>query len=121
MAAVLSKLYGTPLSLPEVMHQAIAALSEVVHEPGFHLPQNDVPLFDLVLAPIRGGHSIDYVGPQALDTSYTVEQFYNAQIKFIVSQLQHANIDWCSKQYESADRDEGTQDETCHRQRLHAS
>lgn len=102
IASALGDLYHPNMSLPDVVHHLVSAYSEVLCEPRFAVGGNGSASEDLLLAPIRGFHAIDFPGPKSLNTAYTVEQFYNAFVSFIVGQLSITNIGWCRAWYDGA-------------------
>lgn len=102
VAAALGDLYHPEMTLTDVVHHAVAAFSEVIAEPRFRVGRGGAAAEELLLAPIKGYHSVEALGPTRLDAQYTVEQFYNAQIAHVLGQLSIARIDWCRDQYNLA-------------------
>ena len=90
------------MSLADVIHHLVAAYSEVLCEPRFEVGRGGKASEELLLAPIKGYHSIDLAGPRSLDTLYTVEQFYNAFVIHILGQLSITSIGWCRDWYEGS-------------------
>lgn len=95
VAQALGDLYHPEMTLADVIHHLVAAYSEVLCEPRFEIGGSGKASEELLLAPIKGFHSIDFAGPRSLSTSYTVEQFYNAFVLHILGQLSITSIGWC--------------------------
>lgn len=99
IASALGDLYHPEMTLPDVIHHVVSAFTEVLCEPRFEIGRGGSAGEELLLAPIKGYHAIEIYGPKSLETQYTVEQFYNAQISYVVGQLSIARIDWCRSWY----------------------
>ncbi len=112
VASALGDLYHPEMTLADVIHHLVSAFSEVLCEPRFEVGGGGAGE-DLLLAPIKGHHAIEFMGPKTLDTLYTVEQFYNAQVSFIIGQLRISSIGWCRAWYEGAPSSQSIQ-ETIH-------
>ena len=95
VAQALGALYHPDMRLADVIHHLVAAYSEVLCEPRFAVGCGGKASEELLLAPIKGYHSIDLAGPRTLDTTYTVEEFYNAFVIHILGQLSITSIGWC--------------------------
>ena len=95
VAQALGDIYHPDMKLADVIHHLVVTYAEVLCEPRFGVGGGGKASEDLLLAPIKGLHSIDFPGPRNLDTSYTVEQFYNAFVIHILGQLSITNIGWC--------------------------
>lgn len=95
VAAALGDLYHPDMTLSDAVHHIVAAFTEALAEPRFEVGRGGTAGVDLLLAPIKGHHSVEALGPSRLDTSYTVEQFYNAQVAYVLGQLSIAKIGWC--------------------------
>ena len=95
VAQALGDLYHPEMTLADVIHHLVAAYSEVLCEPRFEVGRSGKASEELLLAPIKGFHSIDFAGPRSLTTPYTVEQFYNAFVLHILGQLSITSIGWC--------------------------
>jgi hypothetical protein len=48
-----------------------------------------------IIAPIKGHHAIEFMGPSTVETLYSVEQFYDAMIGKMMGDLQVIRVDWC--------------------------
>lgn len=95
VAQALGELYHPEMTLADVIHHLVAAYSEVLCEPRFEVGRSGKASEELLLAPIKGLHSIDFAGPRSLSTPYTVEQFYDAFVLHILGQLSITSIGWC--------------------------
>ena len=100
VARSLGELYHPEMTLADVIHHLVAAYSEDLCEPRFEVGRGGKAAEDLLLAPIKGFHAIELAGPCSLDTTYTVEQFYNAFVIHILGQLSITSIGWCRAWYE---------------------
>lgn len=94
VAEALAEEYGEHISLDALMFHLTAVYDEIKAEPRFQIG-GQTNLCKLLLAPISGYHSIDMYGPQSVDQTYTVEQFYDAFCLHIVGLLANTNIGWC--------------------------
>lgn len=110
VAAALGDLYHPEMTLADVIHHVVSAFSEVLCEARFEVGGGGGAGEDLLLAPIKGHHAIEFMGPKTLDTQYTVEQFYNAQVSFIMGQLRISSIGWCRAWYEGAPSSQSPQE-----------
>lgn len=73
--------------------QLVARKFELVKkEESFQLPC--LSFSDLLMAPVKGFHSIDTFGPKNLQDTYTVEQFYTAMLKYMVYNMRVTNSKW---------------------------
>ncbi len=102
VAQSLGELYHPEMTLADVIHHLVAAYSEVLCEPRFEVGRSGKASEELLLAPIKGLHSIDFAGPRSLSTPYTVEQFYNAFVLHILGQLSITSIGWCRAWFDGA-------------------
>lgn len=100
VATALGDLYHPDMTLQDVIHHLVAAFSDVLCEPRFEVGRGGKAAEELLLAPIRGYHSIELAGPRSEDTAYTVGQVYNAFVLHILGQLSIACIGWCREWYE---------------------
>ena len=100
VAQALGALYHPEMRLADVIHHLVAAYSEVLCERRLEVGRGGKASEELLLAPIKGYHSIDLAGPRSLDTTYTVEQFYNAFVIHILGHLSITSIGWCRAWYE---------------------
>lgn len=83
------------MNLPDVIEVLVTTYEEALSEPRFELGNGRYAARELILAPIKGLHALDWPEPKGLNSSYTAEQFYNAMIKNIISQFSISRIDWC--------------------------
>lgn len=102
VATALGDLYHPDMTLPDVIHHIVSVFTEVLCEHRFAIGRGGSAGEDLLLAPIKGYHAIEFFGAKNLETQYTVEQFYNAQVSYVIGQLSIARIDWCRPWYEGA-------------------
>lgn len=102
VAGALGDLYHPAMTLTNVVHHIVASFMEVLAEPRFEVGRSGTAGEDLLLAPIKGYLTVEALGPFRLDTPYTVEQFYNAHIAYVLGQLRIAKIGWCRDWYDSA-------------------
>jgi hypothetical protein len=49
----------------------------------------------LFLAPVDGHFAVQWPGPRDLSDTYTVEQFYQAILSRMLSDIMLTRIDWC--------------------------
>lgn len=86
---VLGPLYSYDIKLNDVMHILLRAYASIGDEPRF---ETRVRFEELVMAPTK----CEYIEPQMkLDTTFTLEEFYNKQIRFIMNQFRFCRSDWC--------------------------
>ncbi len=104
VAAALGDLYHPDMTLTDVVHHIVAAFTEVLAEPRFEVGRGGTAAEELLLAPIKGYHTVEALGPSRLDTTYTVEQFYNAQIAYVLGQLSIARVGWCRDEFIGGNR-----------------
>ena len=112
IASALGDLYHPDMTLPDVIHHVVSVLTEVLCEPRFEIGRSGSVGEDLLLAPIKGYHAIEFYGAKNLETQYTVEQFYNAQVSYVIGQLSIARIDWCHPWYEGSPSSQSTLEAT---------
>ena len=83
------------ICLTDVVKVLLIAHTPALMEPRFELPGCDNAAEHVVLAPIKGQHTVEIAGPWSVDTRYSVEQSYNAMISKMMGDLQAARVDWC--------------------------
>lgn len=94
-ALVLGPLYYHDMKLVDVMSIVLKAYSEALAEPRFEIPAASSALEDLVFAPIKGSHAVEWPCPaKGIDTSYSIEQVYNSMLAYMLSNLRLARVDW---------------------------
>jgi len=86
--------YCQKMKLADAVHHCVEALREASEEPRLRL--SSVRMEDLVLAPIKGFHSVEPLGPAHGKTSYSVDAFYKSMIQHALGILVCARTDWCS-------------------------
>jgi hypothetical protein len=90
----LEPIFYSDMSLIDAMHHIVAAFEEVLSEPRFEVGRHGASALELLMSPIKGFSAIDVLGPKTLETTYTVEQFYNSMAMYIFSQLRISRVDW---------------------------
>lgn len=96
----LAKEYCFDLLLGDVIYHLIKLYIEASKEPRFQIPYSHdqgIQFENIIKAPINGFFNLakyPQMNPR-LDTTATVEEFYNCIIKHILSELRLANISWC--------------------------
>lgn len=99
IAVALGDLYHPEMKLSDVLHHLVAAYEEVLAEPRFKVHGGTTQAVDILLAPVKGFHTIEHFGPtEGLASKYSVEEFYNAIVAHLVGQLRITNIGWCRDQ-----------------------
>ncbi|WP_186214419.1 hypothetical protein [Burkholderia gladioli] len=93
---VLGVLYHHEMRFIDVLSVLMRSYSQALMEPRFELPGRHSAAEDLVLAPVKGSHAIEFMGAAAMDQRYSVEQFYGAMIRKMLSDLRLARVDWCA-------------------------
>lgn len=95
VAAALGELYHPKMTVSDAMHHLVAAFQELKADPRFEAGHGSGYMTDVLLAPVKGFHSIERFGPkQGLASSYTVEQFYDAMAGHMLTQIRLARVDW---------------------------
>jgi hypothetical protein len=94
LAGVLEPLYYHDLKMLDVLAILTTVYEEARAEPKFEMPGQHNGMFDLIVAPVKGHFSIDLWGPKSPDVTYTVDQFYTAIIKQMLSDLRLTRVDW---------------------------
>lgn len=97
-AHVFGALYHAEMGYVDVLSVLLRAYTKALIEPRFELPGRHNAAEDLILAPIKGLHSIEALGPKTLDSQYSVVQFYGAMITKMLSDLRATRVDWCSEE-----------------------
>lgn len=92
---VFASIYHPEMSFADVIKVLVNVYTEALVEPRFQMPGRQNAAEDLVLAPIKGTHALDWPGPKSLETLYSVDHFYGAMINKLVSDLRCSRIDWC--------------------------
>lgn len=95
IAQALAPSFFADMSLVDVVSIVVGAYEEALFEPRFEISRSGMAARDLLLAPIKGSCSVDFLGPGNLGVQYSVEQFYNAFLKHIMSELRLSRVDWC--------------------------
>ncbi|MDD5056579.1 MAG: hypothetical protein PHQ60_02300 [Sideroxydans sp.] len=91
----LKPVYGFQMTLEDLMQVLLREYGEVMNEKRFEFGSSDTASRNLLLAPIKGHFAVEFMGPRSLDVKYSVEEFYNAMVREIVSAFRVARIDWC--------------------------
>lgn len=94
VASVLGELFHPSMTLVDSMHHLVLAYEEVLMEPRYCVGSGPNPALELVLSPIKGLASIDFMGPSSVDTAYSVKQYYDAMACYIFGQLSITRVDW---------------------------
>ncbi|WP_241295729.1 hypothetical protein [Burkholderia stabilis] len=92
---VLGAIYHPEMCYVDVLKVLLTAYTQALMEPRFELPGRHNAAEDLLLAPIKGHHAIDFMGPSSVEVRYSVEQFYGAMIEKMMGDLRCCRIDWC--------------------------
>ncbi len=92
---VLAGIYHRDMCFADVVKVLLTAYAEALMDPRFELPGRHNAAEDLLLAPIKGHHAVDFMGPSSTETRYTVEQFYGAMIDKMMGDLRCCTIGWC--------------------------
>lgn len=92
---VLSSIYHPDMTLDDVVSIVLAAYSEAICIPQLKMGSPDFKLRELMLAPIKGHHSIELLNYSSIDAKYSVEQWYNSMIGHMMSELRVSVVDWC--------------------------
>lgn len=94
LAKALEPHFFKDMSLVDVVSVTLRAYEESLSEKRFEMGDAQCKAVELLLAPIKGPVSIELCGPRTLETNYSVEQFYNAFLKQIMTELRLARVDW---------------------------
>lgn len=90
----LGELYHPKMTLADAMHHLVHAHKELVADARFEIGRSDSESLDLLLAPVKGSHSVELLGATHLNTTYTVEQFYDSMARHILSAILLSRVDW---------------------------
>lgn len=93
-AKALAPVYSEHMTLVDVVEVLLTLHAEAMAEPRFEMGHVETARRALLLAPLKGLHSVEMFGPKGLDTAYTVEQFYNSFVSFIMCNMRLARVDW---------------------------
>jgi hypothetical protein len=96
VAQALSSVYSNNMRLLDVLSVMLNLYEEALSDPRYELGHGSTAVKKLLLAPVKGFHSVEINGPSGLQSQYTVEQFYNAMVSQMLGELLMARIDWCS-------------------------
>lgn len=94
VAKALGELYHPVMTVETALHHLVQAFQEMGEDARFEIDVNAKSMPPLLLAPVKGPHSVDWLGPKSLSTSYTVEQFYNSMVSYMMSYMRLARVDW---------------------------
>lgn len=95
VASTLAEEFHPEMSLMDALHHCVAAYQEALNHKEFELAYRGDPqtlLMELLKAPSK-----QVLFPKSSDT-YSLEQYYNSYINYILQQLRLTNIDWCRKE-----------------------
>lgn len=95
---VLAEIYHRDMRFTDVVKVLLTTYTHALMEPRFEMPGRHNASEDLLLAPIKGHHAIDFLGANSVDAHYTVEQFYGAIIDKMMGDLRCCRIDWCQSE-----------------------
>lgn len=90
----LGELYHHKMTLADAMHHLVHAHKELVADARFETGRSDREFLDLLLSPVKGSHSVELLGATRLNTTYTVEQFYDSMARHILSAILLSRVDW---------------------------
>ena len=93
---VLSQTHHPDLGIIDVVSIVLNAYSEAVQEPRFKMGAPDYLLRRLVLAPVQGVSSLELFPD--LNSSFSVEEWYNCMLKNMISELRVSVVDWCKEE-----------------------
>ena len=97
VATALSKEYASDLKIMHCHYHATQALFEAIADKRYEI--SDRQINELLTAPSKYPYSGGKSFFSALDEPSTLRNFYDAQIRFCLSQLQLCRVDWCSEAY----------------------
>lgn len=95
VAAILAPLYFPDMTFVDTLSLLIGAYEQALFEPRLCIRGGNSAAVDLLLSPVKGHFSVERWGPQNLATKYSIEDFYNAMVKSIISDLRLTRSDWC--------------------------
>lgn len=87
----LKDLYFHELKLKDVIYILVNAYDKVLKEPRFEV--YPISNAELILVPIK---NIDLVTNSA--DLYSLEDFYNTVVRFIIGQMAISRVDWCKEE-----------------------
>jgi hypothetical protein len=87
-------MYNYDMRLNDVFHILLKAYLEAIAMPEFEMSKGGDYIERVMFAPINGSFSIEPFGPSSLDTKYSIEQFYSAMVKTMLTELMLSRIDW---------------------------
>jgi len=90
----LSDLYIGLISLVDVIEIVAKSHQQLLDDSRFDIGDKDNNRIDLILAPIRGPSSVELLGASRIDNQYSVEDYYNAILRKMMSDFSIARIDW---------------------------
>jgi hypothetical protein len=90
LARTLAPLYHSDMKLTDVMHVLLKTYKKLSEEKQFEVQYN---VSEAMLFPT---HSISMLNPKQLDTTMTMEQFYNDIVEYILYDFRYACIWWCT-------------------------
>lgn len=98
VAKILGPIYSYDMKMLDVLHILVEAYQEALDEPRFEVTYRHDPalaLRSLLEAPIKGFFAVDWPAPRdGIKSAYTIEQFYNAQIAYILGELRMTKARW---------------------------
>ncbi len=90
----LASLYHPEMRLVDVIEILTKVYEEALSDARFEMSSGSC-LAQVLLAPIKGVGQIDWPYPKDdINTAYTIEQFYNAVIAEMLSELRFSRVDW---------------------------
>lgn len=93
---VLAEEYHHEMSFPVVLGHLVEAYIEVMKEPRFQVGSNTNELIDILLAPVSIFYSVAPGSIVSLQSTVTIERFYDSIIWKIRDVLAYqTNIGWC--------------------------
>ena len=96
---VFASLYHPDMAFLDVFQVLLHTYERAVMEPRFELPGGYRAAEELILSPVKGPLSIDHPFPKnGLETQYSVEKFYGAMMKWMLSNLRLTRVDWCREE-----------------------
>lgn len=96
--------YHPDMSFMDVLVILLGAYNELKAEPRFCTGSHARQAFELLTAPIGGYFRVKEIN--TLEDSLTVEEFYDAMVKHMVSDIRLSRVDWCANELAPAS-DEG--------------
>lgn len=91
----LSELYlANAMTLVDVVEVVARSHQQLLDDSRFDIGDKDNNRIDLILAPIRCPYSVDLLGASRIDNQYSVEDYYNAILRKMMSDFCIARVDW---------------------------